>query len=121
MCGATSPGTPDQAAGLAQRLQRRSSGAVVVTLGGAGVIAADAAGTERVPAHAVNVVDATGAGDTFSGALACALGAGRPLRDAVRFANAAAALACTRHGAQTAMPTADEVARLLAVQKIVRG
>jgi ribokinase len=121
LCDANEPATIDQAAELAKQLARRSSGAVIVTLGGEGAVVADDEGIEHIPAHAVNVIDATGAGDTFSGALACALAAHRPMRDAVRFANAAAALACTRCGAQTAMPTAGEVARLIAGRHDVRG
>lgn len=121
LCGIERCATTEQAADLAQRLVQRSGGEVVITLGGEGAIVAHAAGAEPVPAYAVNVVDATGAGDTFSGALAWGLAEGRPLREAVRFANAAAALACTRCGAQSAMPTADEVARMIAGRHDVRG
>jgi ribokinase len=66
----------------------------------------------HAPGVAVTPVDTTGAGDAFNGALAVALGEGRPLRDALEFANATAALACTRRGAQPSMPTLGEVVRL---------
>jgi ribokinase len=62
----------------------------------------------------VAAIDTTGAGDAFNGALAVALAEGRRLADAVRFANAAAALACTRRGAQPSMPSRADVERLLA-------
>jgi ribokinase len=62
----------------------------------------------------VTAVDTTGAGDAFNGALAVALAQRRELGDALRFANAAAGLACTRRGAQPAMPTLEEVEHLLA-------
>jgi ribokinase len=60
----------------------------------------------------VAAVDTTAAGDGFNGALAVALTEGRELLAAVRFATAAAALACTRRGAQASLPTRDEVERL---------
>lgn len=62
---------------------------------------------------AVTAVDTTAAGDAFTGALAARLAAGDELPDAVRAAVAAGALAVTRHGAQPAMPTRDEVERQL--------
>lgn len=65
--------------------------------------------TLQVPAVPVEAVDATAAGDTFSGALAVALTEGRNLADAIRWANHAAALAVTRLGAQSAVPTRREV------------
>ena len=60
------------------------------------------------------VVDTVGAGDAFCGTLGAHLAAGRPLRDAVVYANAAGALAVTRSGAEPSMPTAAAVAELLA-------
>jgi ribokinase len=68
----------------------------------------------HIPGFRVSVVDATGAGDAFAGALAVALAEGTPLPQAVRFANAAGALACTKAGAMIAMPTRAEVDNLLA-------
>jgi ribokinase len=59
------------------------------------------------------VVDTTAAGDAFNGALAVSLGGGETLEDALRFANAAAGIACTRRGAQPSLPTRAEVERLL--------
>jgi ribokinase len=58
-------------------------------------------------------VDTTAAGDAFSGALGTALAGGDSLGDALRFASAAAAIACTRRGAQPSLPTRAEVDRLL--------
>jgi ribokinase len=65
-----------------------------------------------VPAPAVAAVDTTAAGDAFNGALAVALAEGRALLPALRFANTAAAIACTRRGAQASLPRRDEVERL---------
>jgi ribokinase len=70
-----------------------------------------------IPAFSVHPVDTTGAGDAFNGGLAVSLGRGEKLEDAVRFANAVAALSTTREGAQSAMPTREEVDRLLSTSK----
>jgi len=77
---------------------------VVMTLGKEGALAAFGAERFHVPAHDVKIVDTTGAGDAFVGALAAALDAAVPLADALRFAVAAGSLACTAAGAQTALP-----------------
>ena len=91
--------------------------AVVVTLGAAGALIVRAAGAAvAVPAPAMEVVDTTGAGDTFNGALAVALAESRPIGDALRFANAAAGLSVTRLGAQASIPSRKEVDDFLAGQ-----
>jgi len=84
--------------------------AVVVTLGseGALVVPRDAA-EWSVPALPVDVVDTTGAGDAFNGALAAALASGSSLAEAVRRAVAAGSLATTKVGAREGMPTSDEL------------
>lgn len=94
-------------------------GLVALTLGGDGA-ALYKMGKEiaRVPAFSVDVVDTTGAGDTFCGALSVALAEGMVPDQALRFASAAAALAVTRPGAQPSLPTRDRVEALLAQQTI---
>jgi len=62
-----------------------------------------------VPPPSVSPVDTVGAGDAFAGAFAVALCEGRPLADAVAFANRAGALATLKPGAQSAIPTRDEI------------
>jgi ribokinase len=104
----------DDAGTVAAAVRARGAAHVVLTLGAAGALAEGPAGGCRAPGFAVTAVDTTGAGDAFNGALAVALTERRDLADALRFANAAAALACTRRGAQPAMPTRAEVERLLA-------
>jgi ribokinase len=91
-------------------------GAVVVTLGGNGVDIHTSGGVEHLPAYRVEVVDTTGAGDAFCGALASRLAAGDPLAVAVRWASAAGALATTRFGAVPAQPTAAAISALLVDQ-----
>jgi ribokinase len=87
---------------------------VVLKLGPRGSLAVMGDGHfYTVPAFKVQVVDTTGAGDAFTGALAVATRRQDRLHDAVRFASAAGSLACTKLGAQSAMPTADEVEILM--------
>ncbi|MFF9261425.1 ribokinase [Streptomyces longwoodensis] len=83
---------------------------VVVTLGDSGVLYA-ARGQEpvSVPAPRVTAVDSTGAGDTFAGALAVALGEERPVREALAWAAAAASLSVQRPGASASMPHRTEI------------
>ena len=86
---------------------------VICKAGGRGSFLATEDGFHHAPAFDVEAIDTTAAGDAFNGGLAAALVEGTPLRDALRFANAVAALAVTREGAQPAMPTHDEVAAFL--------
>jgi ribokinase len=97
----------------ARALRAKGVGTVIVTLGGEGVCWLDAAGEGSLPAHRVKVVDTTAAGDAFCGALAVRLAEGAPLVDAVRFANAAGAVAVTRAGAQPGLGTRAEIEALL--------
>jgi ribokinase len=103
----------NDAALAAERLAGRGVATVVVTLGEAGALAWHAGRATRVPGFTVQVVDTTAAGDAFNGALAVAVAEGRPLEDALRFANAAGALACTRRGAQPSLPARADVERLV--------
>nr|WSZ95516.1 ribokinase [Streptomyces sp. NBC_00857] len=83
---------------------------IVITLGAKGSLyAARDAEPVTVPAPRVTPVDTTGAGDTFVGALVVALGEGRPMPEAMRWASAAAALCVQRHGASTSMPYRSEI------------
>jgi ribokinase len=101
------------AAKAASRLLGRGVRAVILTLGSRGAFVAGAEARRLVPGFKVKAVDTTAAGDVFNGALAVALGEGRPLLEAVRFANAAAAISVTRPGAQPSAPRRPEVERLL--------
>jgi ribokinase len=109
----TPVGDPESAARAAAILRSRGARTVIVTLAERGALARTAEQVLHVPALPVTAVDTTAAGDAFNGALAVALGEGRALGPALRFANTAAALACTRRGAQASLPARDEVERLL--------
>lgn len=101
----------------ASALVARGVPIVLVTLGAQGVLLATPGGTRVLPGFAVmHALDTTAAGDCFSGALAAALAEGQALQDAIRFAQAAAAICVTRQGAQPSLPRRAEVARFLAAQ-----
>ncbi len=90
---------------------------LVVTRGAAGSLTLSRSGEcVNVDAFPVTPVDTVGAGDAFAGALAVALGEGRPLVEAIRFANAAGALATLQVGAQAATPSRTEIEALLRKQ-----
>jgi len=97
----------------AGQLRRRGVRTVVLTLGARGALIADERGSRLIPGFQVKAVDTTAAGDVFNGALAVALTEGRPLEQAVRLANAAAAICVTRLGAQPSAPTRKEIERFL--------
>ena len=98
----------------ARRLRELGAKAVVLKLGELGAFMLDDVGREEhVSARAASVVDTTAAGDAFTAGLAVALAEGRSLSDAARFGCAAGTLACTKFGAQPAMPLREEVTRWL--------
>lgn len=104
---------PDRPAAL-RAAAARGPACVVATLGAQGCAAWDGQALHAVPGRPVAVVDSTGAGDTFVGALAAARWQGRPLAEALSRANAAGALSCTAAGARSGMPRTPELDALLA-------
>lgn len=103
---------PANAREAALQLRAAGVGTIVVTLGGQGVLVADAAGLRCFAAPRVDARDTSGAGDTFVGALAVALGRGAALDDAVGWAQVAAAISVTRRGTMDAMPHLAEMPSL---------
>ena len=94
----------------ARRLRDLGAGSVAITLGAAGSFGLDAANAPvRVPAVPTTVVDTTGAGDTFIGALAAGRARGFSLSESMDWGARAAAIAVSRLGAQPSIPTAEEV------------
>jgi sulfofructose kinase len=87
---------------------------VCVTDGARGVTWLDGGEPVHMPAPRVEVVDTLGAGDTWHGAFVLALAEGRGEREAIRFANAAASLKCTRFGGRAGIPRREEVEKMLA-------
>ncbi|RKG35439.1 ribokinase [Acinetobacter guerrae] len=82
---------------------------IVITLGAQGVWLSDKGYGQLIPALKVNAIDSIAAGDTFNGAFATALLEGKSNKEAAEFANAAAAIAVTRHGAQPSIPYRSEI------------
>lgn len=101
-------------ADVVSNLRQMAVPCVVVTLGERGCVARLGNHFFVQPAFTVTAVDTTCAGDTFSGVLVAALSQGDAIDLAMRRASAAAALACTGHGAQPSIPAADVVAAFLA-------
>lgn len=101
-------GTTD---GLARAVRTLNAKSLIVTLGCEGCLVFHNGQNRSIPAHKVSAVDTVGAGDAFNGALAVALAEGRSLEDAAEWATAAAAIAVTLPGAQSALPSREEIDR----------
>ena len=98
---------------IGRHLLGLGAGAVVITLGREGAAVVTRKGAERIPGRSVAAVDATGAGDAFTGALLAELSQGRRLPQAARFANAAAALSTQGYGAIAPLPRRPAVEAIL--------
>jgi ribokinase len=97
----------------ARALRATGDQTICVTLGKRGVLALINDEPVLVAGYAVKAVDTTGAGDCFVGAVAAQLAGGKPIRDALGYANAAASICVQRMGAAPSMPTAAEVAEIV--------
>ncbi|MEO1679348.1 MAG: ribokinase [Pseudomonadota bacterium] len=106
--------SPEDAARAAEALMARGVGQVIITLGDNGALFHDGNTPLHVPSiRAGDVAETTGAGDAFNGGFAVALAEGKSPGDAVRFANATAAISVTRPGTAPSMPTRAEIDALL--------
>jgi ribokinase len=94
----------------ARSLQAGRDKIICVTLGKRGILALLDGEPAIIPGRAVKAIDTTGAGDCFIGAVAAQLADGKPIRDALEYANIAASICVQRMGAAPSMPTAAEVA-----------
>jgi ribokinase len=101
------------AAAAADALMAKGIETVIVTMGAKGAFVVTADSKELVGGFSVKAVDATAAGDVFNGTLAVAMAEGKALKEAVKFANAAAALSVTKLGAQPSAPTREEIEKFL--------
>lgn len=99
----------DGVAFLQERMRVSNLRCAAVTLGARGSLAFDAGQIFEIPAIEVDAVDTTGAGDAFAGAFAVGLACRLELLDALVLANCVAGLATRRLGAQTSLPTSDEL------------
>ncbi len=110
---------PSQAEMAARTLLTRGVRVVILTLGERGALVVDENSAEHLPPLTVNAVDPTGAGDAFIGSLAVFLGEGLALREAVRRANAIAALSVTKIGTQSSFPNRAEADAFCAAHGIL--
>jgi ribokinase len=94
-------------------LVARGADSVVITMGRRGCMVVDRNGADHIPSFEVKLVDQTGRGDAFAGALAACCAVGDDLRKAVKFASAAGALTCTKFGSIEALPSKAEIIELL--------
>ncbi len=93
-----------------EKLRQKGVPIVIVTLGPEGLlINSDETGTKKIPASPAKVVDTTAAGDTFTAAFAIQLAKGKDLLEAVHYANKASSITVSRKGAQSSIPSAEEV------------
>ena len=97
-----------------RQLRKTHDGLLIVTCGAGGAVALDGDDIIRSPGFPVTAVDTTGAGDVFRGGLIFALLRGWHTAEALRFANAAAAISCTRLGAIDGVPSLADVEQLIA-------
>lgn len=102
------------AAKAAQVLHDKGIATVMITLGSKGVYLSEQGTGKIIPGFKVQATDTTAAGDTFNGALVTALLEGQTMDNAIVFAHGAAAISVTRFGAQTSIPSRDEVEQFIA-------
>lgn len=107
-------GTSDAPVAL-KKAQTLTNGHVYVTQGAQGCLWLENARLHHLPALHVDVVDTTGAGDVFHGALAVSLAQNNATEEAIRFASAVAALKCTRPGGRAGIPDCDQTRSFLSL------
>jgi sulfofructose kinase len=118
-CPVFADGLPEQLTGerdherALRKLRKRHEGPLVVTVGQQGAVALDGDRFLVSPGFVVNAADTTGSGDVFRAGFIYGLLHGWEIDRILRFANAAAAVACTRVGAMASIPTLDEVVGLV--------
>ncbi len=94
-------------------LVARGVDAAIITMGKRGCMVVDRNSADHIPAYQIELVDQTGTGDAFAGALAAYCAVKDDLREAVKFASAAGALVCTKFGSIEALPTKSDIIELL--------
>ena len=101
------------AAKAADALLAKGVKTVIITLGEKGLMLATKDSKEMIPGNKVEALDSTAAGDAFTGCLAMGIAEGKTIREAAEMAKAVSAISVTRIGAQSSMPTLDEVREFL--------
>ncbi|MGB9595429.1 MAG: ribokinase [Candidatus Poribacteria bacterium] len=96
-----------------ERLLQLGAKTAIITLGKRGAMVVNKDGNQLVPAFQVDAIDATAAGDAFTGGFAFAIATGKDIISSVKFGNAVAGLTVTKMGAQPSMPKKDELEEFL--------
>jgi ribokinase len=101
----------------ASALRELGANTIVMTIGSRGAVLITEKEFTHFPTFPIDPVDTTAAGDAFVASFAVALAEGKSLQEAVRFGNAAGALACTKLGAQPSLPDRDHLENLIRTSK----
>jgi ribokinase len=101
----------------ASALRGLGANTIIMTIGSRGAVLITEKEFAHFPAFPIDPVDTTAAGDAFVASFAVALAEGKSLQEAVRFGNAAGALACTKLGAQPSLPDRDHLENLIRTSK----
>lgn len=101
--------TDEELEAAAKAMMNKGVKVLIVTLGSKGCLVIDKNGTRQFPAFKVKAVDTTAAGDSFNGGVAVALAEGKSLEEAIGFATKVGALTVQKAGAQSSLPTREEV------------
>lgn len=109
----------DDPARALRALRRDHDGVLCVTLGARGAMALEGDRLHHVPAFSIDAVDTTGAGDVFRSGFIHGYLQGFPVEETLRFANAAAAISCTRLGAMASVPSRDEAEQFMTAGETV--
>jgi len=96
-----------------EELLKLGAKTAIITMGRQGAMLVNSSESELIPAFKVHAVDATAAGDAFTGGFSYAVASGKDIKEAIIFGNAVAAITVTRMGAQPSMPTKDELEEFL--------
>jgi len=96
-----------------KKLRANKAQTIIITLGPKGLVCSKGSEYMEIPGIKVKAVDTSGAGDCFLGAFSVALSEGKPLREALIFANAAAAVSVQRKGTSTSFPNRKDVMKLM--------
>ncbi len=103
---------------IGSELVARGVKTAIITMGKRGCMVVDRTSADHIPAFSINVIDHTASGDSFAGALAASYAVGDNVRQAVKFASAAGALACTKIGSLEALPAKTDIIELLQQQDV---
>ncbi len=101
-----------------EKILKEQKNKLIITKGSKGVVFSDGDEVINIPSLEVEVVDTTGAGDTFNGAFAQSIVKGKTVEESIKFANIAGAISVTKFGAQGGMPTLKEINEFIKKRKV---